>query len=77
MRGRGEGGCEGESKGDRGKDEGSLTIPVLVVTVNFSPKYLLRSSDPVTFTFHHFLYASRTCNNSHCDISMYTSSTMQ
>ena len=36
------------------KDVGSLTIVVEVVVVSLSPKYLLRSSDSVTFTFHHF-----------------------
>ena len=36
------------------KDVGSLTVVVEVVVVSLSPKYLLRSSDSVTFTFHHF-----------------------
>ena len=49
-------GKEGKGGGREGwKDVGSLTVVVEVVVVSLSPKYLLRSSDSVTFTFHHFL----------------------
>ena len=40
-----------------------LVLDLLVMTVDgiFSPKYLLRMSDSLTFALHHLAYTSRTC----------------